>query len=258
MSIEEKKTFVLSWDAVGDSVAEQLTAILDAPIKCIASSDDIDYWTASLCGRRLSLDELDHIFDAVGANEEMKQDTLGDKENSFATIGMLLASRLLEISTGYNWEKYVADENALWLIGCSGNNCIRISGRSISLGQLKSKDELMRYLSENGPTHTSLMDFCEDYREKYHNELCWDYPISDGKHLGTFLVLVKEGILSLPYDEVVKEDYELFAPEDACLFRQANDMGDFISDWDDFSNELRNTMLGMFNYLKGLEDEQNV
>lgn len=64
---------------------------------------------------------------------------------------------------------------------------------------MKSKDELMHWLVEHGANHLQLMDFCSDYMAKYCNELCWQYPISDGKHLGTYIVLVKEGVLSLPY-----------------------------------------------------------
>ena len=81
---------------------------------------------------------------------------------------------------------------------------IKINGAELDMEELRSRQELMAYFNENGPTHSALMDFCEEYREKYGNELCWSYPISDGKHLGTFLVLVKEGILSLPYDDADK------------------------------------------------------
>lgn len=45
---------------------------------------------------------------------------------------------------------------------------------------------------------------------KYHNELCWQYPISDGKHLGTYIALVKEGVLSLPYNDANKVDASFF------------------------------------------------
>ena len=71
--------------------------------------------------------------------------------------------------------------------------------QTFSPESLKSKDELMHWLVEHGANHLQLMDFCSDYMAKYCNELCWQYPISDGKHLGTYIVLVKEGVLSLPY-----------------------------------------------------------
>lgn len=85
--------------------------------------------------------------------------------------------------------------NMLKLLG----NCSHTGNYSYSPESLKSKDELMHWLVEHGANHLQLMDFCSDYMAKYCNELCWQYPISDGKHLGTYIVLVKEGVLSLPY-----------------------------------------------------------
>lgn len=35
--------------------------------------------------------------------------------------------------------------------------------------------------------------------------------------MGTVLIPVKEGFLSLPFDEVDSEAYEIFLPDDACL-----------------------------------------
>lgn len=44
----------------------------------------------------------------------------------------------------------------------------------------------------------------------------------------------QEGILSLPYDRVEREDYEIFTLEDACLC-DATSMKVFLEDWDSFS-----------------------
>lgn len=114
---------------------------------------------------------------------------------------------------------------------------INIGKNRIDLETLKSQQELLAYFMENGATHSALMDFCEEYREKYHNELCWPYPISDGKHLGTFLILVKEGVLSLPYDKADDEDYELFCLEDARLCDE-DSLEIFLDDWVLFSDDL--------------------
>ena len=124
---------------------------------------------------------------------------------------------------------------------------------SIDLRCLKCKDDLFHYLCEYGATHESLMDFCEDYRTEYHNELCWVYPISDGKHLGTYLILVQEGVLSLPYDSANEEDYEIFALEDAHLFDAAS-MQTFIEEWNSFSVDLWHAMTEMKKYLQKKED----
>lgn len=126
---------------------------------------------------------------------------------------------------------------------------IKINGTELDMEKLRSRQELVAYFNENGPTHSALMDFCEEYREKYGNELCWRYPISDGKHLGTFLVLVKEGVLSLPYDDADKVDYELFCIDDAVMFKDYADMDIFIDDWNMFHTDLLQAMEAMRDYL---------
>ena len=130
---------------------------------------------------------------------------------------------------------------------------IKIGDLTLNLEELRSRQELLDYFNENGPTHSALMEFCEEYREKYGNELCWPYPISDGKHLGTFFVLVREGILSLPYDDADKVDYELFCADDAALFQDYEDMEVFMDDWKLFHNDLMQAMTGMRDYLYNQE-----
>lgn len=131
---------------------------------------------------------------------------------------------------------------------------IKIGNMKLNMEDLRSRQELLDYFQENGPTHTALMDFCEAYRDRYNNELCWPYPISDGKHLGTFLVLVREGILSLPYDDADKVDYELFCLDDIAMF-DAEAMEALLQDWDAFAQDLRQTMLDMKTYLQKKEDD---
>lgn len=130
---------------------------------------------------------------------------------------------------------------------------IKIGNMKLNMEDLRSRQELLDYFQENGPTHTALMDFCEEYMERYNNELCWLYPISDGKHLGTFLVLVREGILSLPYDDADKVDYELFCLDDITMF-DAEAMEAFLQDWDAFDQDLRQAMLDVKTYLQKEED----
>lgn len=134
---------------------------------------------------------------------------------------------------------------------------IKIGGMELKMEELRGRQELLDYFNEHGPTHSALMDFCEEYREKYGNELCWPYPISDGKHLGTFFVLVREGILSLPYDDADKVDYELFCLDDATLFDDYADMEIFMEDWKLFHNDLLEAMTAMRDYLYSREVQSN-
>lgn len=130
---------------------------------------------------------------------------------------------------------------------------IKIGDLTLNLEDLRSRQELLDYFSENGPTHSALMNFCEEYQEKYGNELCWPYPISDGKHLGTFFVLVREGVLSLPYDDADKVDYELFCMDDVVMFQDYADMEIFMDDWKLFHNDLMQAMTAMRDYLYNQE-----
>lgn len=134
---------------------------------------------------------------------------------------------------------------------------IKIGGMELKMEELRGRQELLDYFNEHGPTHSALMDFCEEYQEKYGNELCWPYPISDGKHLGTFFVLVREGILSLPYDDADKVDYELFCLDDATLFEDYADMEIFMEDWKLFHNDLLEAMTAMRDYLYSREVQSN-
>lgn len=81
-------------------------------------------------------------------------------------------------------------------------------------------------------------------------------PISDGRHLGTFLVLVQEGILSLPYDDADKVDYELFCMDDIAMF-DAESMMEFMASWQSFAADLWEAMEEMKNYLLKKEKQSH-
>ena len=61
-------------------------------------------------------------------------------------------------------------------------------------------------------------------------------------------MLVKEGVLSLPYDSADETDYEQFCRDDVCMFN-AESLRVFIEDWKSFSAELENAMHSMKLYL---------
>src|SRR5699024_8124444 len=116
-----------------------------------------------------------------------------------------------------------------------------LPGKVIPMDKLKTRTELLAYMEENGATHAAVMDFCAAYREQWQNELCWSYPISDGNHLGTFLIWVREGVLSLPYDEAEADDGEIFILKEACLCKAEN-IAVFLEDWQSYDQELQSVL----------------
>ena len=127
---------------------------------------------------------------------------------------------------------------------------MRINGTEIDASKLITKDELLAHLRENGESDRALADIREQYQEAFGNELIWRYPISDGKHMGTFIVTVREGFISLPYDAIDREDYELLELDYAAMF-DADAMRVFIDDWQSFSDDLMSAMTDMLRILRG-------
>jgi len=123
-----------------------------------------------------------------------------------------------------------------------------IDNTQIDREKLLSKDEMLGILRGYGEDYRALSRVCDYYRKEFGNELVWLYPISDGKHLGTYIAAVKEGFLSLPYDAVDHDDGELLILSDAAMF-SADDFRSFIEDWIAFSEDLLNAMRDMQRFL---------
>ncbi len=121
---------------------------------------------------------------------------------------------------------------------------MKICGTEFDPDKLMSKDDLIAFLRENGESDRALSRIRERNQEMFGNELIWYYPISDGAHMGTFIVAVQEGFISLPYDAVDEEDWELLVLDDAAMFDD-DAFEVFISDWQLFSDDLLQAMKDM-------------
>lgn len=127
---------------------------------------------------------------------------------------------------------------------------MKVCGTEFNPEQLLSKDELLEYLRENGESDRALAHIRERNHEMFGNELIWSYPITDGKHMGTFIAAVKEGFISLPYDAADKDDYELLELDDAAMFDDEA-LEFFIDDWKLFSDDLVTAMEDMKRIVSG-------
>ena len=113
---------------------------------------------------------------------------------------------------------------------------------------------ILEYLKENGCTDCTLSDIRLRYYAAHGNELCWRYPISDGIHAGAFILATKDGYLSLPYNSMDEEDYEILVLDDA-VFHDLASLTTFLSDWEDFSADLTDAMREMCRILEGGEED---
>jgi len=121
---------------------------------------------------------------------------------------------------------------------------MKIAGTEIDKSKLMTKSEILDFLTKHGANDRSLAKIRERYQKHFGNELVWHYPISEGMHKALFIVVVKEGFLSIPYDLVCKSDYELLLLEKACLLSEES-LEFLIDDFKLFSDYLLAALAGM-------------
>lgn len=256
MNYDKHTALRLEWSEVAHIASQAIADITGHYISCRGVMDDASYWEVQFTDYEMKLAEEFKILERIGCSREQ----LHEHESiTTESLSMEASQEILRFYLQIDYAEEVITPNYLWLVGIEQKNVthplqLEIGNLSLNLNELKSKQDLISYLIENGPNHSSLMDFCEKYQDKYGNELCWSYPISDGKHLGTFIVLVKEGILSLPYDDADKVNYELFCMDDISFF-DFDSIDIFIDDWHYFDQDLLQAMYAIKRYLQKQEEQ---
>ena len=118
----------------------------------------------------------------------------------------------------------------------------RVEGRSVAAAALDSRF----FMGSMGAAVGEKVTRCVEYAQRNRLPLII-FSASGGARM-------QEGILSLPYDRVEREDYEIFTLEDTALC-DATSMEVFLEDWDSFSGQLRQAMENMAWALRHLEQK---
>lgn len=217
--MRELVTIELTWEQVVEKMEDILSRILGVNLECSTTQDDTDFWGVKLGGYRMSLEEVEKVCDYVGADETERKDAYpsDESESTVGDFGVDIANKLLALCLGIHFKKYLVEDKSLLLIDCRKNETIRIYGELVCLDTLKSRNELLDFLYAEGANESSLLRFATDYKEHQNNGLFWKVPIKDQKHLGVFFVLVKEGVLYLPYDDADKTNGAIISFDDMKL-----------------------------------------
>lgn len=120
--------------------------------------------------------------------------------------------------------------------------------------QFETKENLTMETTMNNPFAGKTVVARLRYYAAHGNELCWRYPICDGIHAGAFILATKDGYLSLPYNSMDEEDYEILVLDDA-VFHDPASLTTFLSNWEDFSADLTDAMREMRRILEGGEED---
>ncbi len=252
------ESYRLVWDDIAKLLSDQVKAILGRRFLLRVWPEDQGYWGARALHGLFSVADLNRLLDAIQANTETRRETLPEDLEDVHGFGMALGSLLLKSALQADWQCELVEDDALWLIGFVSEEMqpYTASGllRKLNTDALMSVEDVLAYLKQNGSTDCTLSDIRLRYYAAYGNELCWRYPISDGIHAGAFILVTKDGYLSLPYNSMDEEDYEILVPEDAVLHDSAS-LATFLSDWESFSADLTDAMREMHRILEGGEDD---
>lgn len=125
--IEPVKAIKLSWGQVSDCISEEVSKILGRKVVCDSRWNDYCYWGTIIAGKRIPIEELYTILDAVRADDAQRADSLPESTELTLTvreIGMDVGELLLERHFGYKWETTHIEVDNLWLLGerDGGNN----------------------------------------------------------------------------------------------------------------------------------------
>lgn len=103
--------------------------------------------------------------------------------------------------------------------------------------KLLSKDALLCRLEGTNVNHSGLEEIRDEYSDVFGKDIVWNYPLDDDLHTGFMFIPVKEGFLSLPYNEVRKGTFEEFLLDEAKLF-DLESLRCAIDSWNRYSEGL--------------------
>lgn len=245
MSLQDIRTVKLSHKKVVELCQREIEMICKHTVPCKYLHEDYNVWEIGFCGYRLPVSELFQIFDAVGADERVIRQSIPDELGVDVNgIGSDASRLILERALGLVWEQELSDEAFLWLIGAEkprekkDERMFLYKNTVVNLDHLKTKDEAIAYIEDNGGNYSALQNFDEKYSLTYNQQLYWHFPIvTDNLFTGTYFLLVREGVLALPYNIVDEHDLEVFSLEDAGLCG-VEELDNYIKEWQDHSDEL--------------------
>ena len=113
---------------------------------------------------RLPLSDLHRILEALDATDSQRDLSLPPEEDhadSVSSLSMTVSQLLLRRNLGYDWECLHLAADSFWILGVKdapeADDFIKIGSQRFPLGELKSRQEVLDYLRENGASHTALL-----------------------------------------------------------------------------------------------------
>ena len=116
----------------------------------------------------------------------------------------------------------------------------------LDFNKLSSEKELISYLDNRGyrPRDFDLFDFLLTYEDEYARDALWLYPLCDRSNIGKYLVPVKEGILSIPYNKFSFDQNKLLDTHLAHIVT-ADHLQELLDSWEHYNINLTEALTEM-------------
>ena len=120
-----------------------------------------------------------------------------------------------------------------------------LDGIDINPKQLFTRLEVLDILEKDGGTDRGLSIIRNEYDKTFGGELVFRYPIMAGDALGTVIIPVREGFLSIGYNTMNREDYEIYDLDTERLLSE-RDIEHMKDTWMIYSKGLVSALCGMW------------
>ena len=254
----------LNWGQIAYYAQRLISDIIARPVHIECNAAD-DFWDFAVVGERFITEEILELLRYVKASDSVIADAMPEDMRKSRSLGMELSRELLKKILKCTWEAENVSEHELWLLNISGDYTglpeidegICFIGKTvIDRNKLWSSSELTKKLTSAGATYTELTELCGRYVEDFGNELKWHYMCTESEFSGTLFVVVKEGVLCLPYSEVDTQGEIHFNMESARLCN-SDSMGYYINAFDHYASYLFKTMGELKKFIKETEAKQH-
>jgi len=118
---------------------------------------------------------------------------------------------------------------------------VKYMGLEIDKSKLMTMAEVVDYLQTHGENYSVFSELRDLYEEEFGNNLIWNYQNCADYYPGCFLVPVQEGILSVPYNEVDADEFEIIITDSIELL-SAEELRDRLDRYRSYAEGLMNAM----------------
>ena len=247
-------TVKLEWDRVAVCLEEMLSMILATNIRCKCRCEDNNYWSVAATNHDFTVPEIRRLLMTVQAPESWYSSNIPTDSETSKSLDMDLCRALLQEILKTKWTEELVSDDALWIIGVDMKHfglpekckeIYYINGCAVSMENLMDKDVFIQKLVDEGGNFLALRDVGNENSQIFRDCLFWQYPLFGNGYHGRYLVLVKEGVLMLPYNTVTDEDREIFE-KDAIRLARSQDIRNMLVDLQQFNKNLQETLRCLF------------